>query len=91
VTRAVADRLATTIPALLIAFGDIQQQVVPRLCPAHARHRLPELMLRIAEKIARARRAQALVTGDVVGQWHLRQLENLAVIGRWRQMRFSGH
>ena len=39
------------------------------------------LMLRIAEKIGRARRAQALVTGDVVGQVASQTLENLAVIG----------
>ena len=39
------------------------------------------LMMRIAERIARARGAQALVTGDVVGQVASQTLENLAVIG----------
>jgi thiamine biosynthesis protein ThiI len=39
------------------------------------------LMLRIAERIARAREAQALVTGEVVGQVASQTLENLAVIG----------
>jgi thiamine biosynthesis protein ThiI len=39
------------------------------------------LMLRIAEQIARARGAQALITGDVVGQVASQTLENLAVIG----------
>jgi len=39
------------------------------------------LMLRIAEQIARARGAQALVTGDVVGQVASQTLENLAVVG----------
>ena len=39
------------------------------------------LMLRIAERIGRARRAQALVTGDVVGQVASQTLENLAVVG----------
>jgi thiamine biosynthesis protein ThiI len=39
------------------------------------------LMLRIAERIARARAAQALVTGDVVGQVASQTLENLAVVG----------
>jgi thiamine biosynthesis protein ThiI len=39
------------------------------------------LMLRIAERIARARGAQALVTGDVVGQVASQTLENLAVVG----------
>jgi thiamine biosynthesis protein ThiI len=39
------------------------------------------LMMRIAESIARARGAQALVTGEVVGQVASQTLENLAVIG----------
>jgi len=39
------------------------------------------LMMRIAERIARARGAQALVTGDVVGQVASQTLENLAVVG----------
>src|SRR6185503_9065934 len=39
------------------------------------------LMMRIAEAIARARGAQALVTGDVVGQVASQTLENLAVVG----------
>jgi thiamine biosynthesis protein ThiI len=39
------------------------------------------LMMRIAERIARERGAQALVTGEVVGQVASQTLENLAVIG----------
>jgi thiamine biosynthesis protein ThiI len=39
------------------------------------------LMLRIAEKIALARGAKALVTGEVVGQVASQTLENLQVIG----------
>ena len=39
------------------------------------------LMLRIAEAIARARGAQALVTGDVIGQVASQTLENMAVVG----------
>jgi thiamine biosynthesis protein ThiI len=39
------------------------------------------LMLRIAERIARLRHAQALVTGDAVGQVASQTLENLAVVG----------
>ena len=65
----------------LVAFGDIQQQVVlavpgPMRVVVYRR-----LMLRIAERIAIDRRAQALVTGDVVGQVASQTLENLAVIG----------
>ena len=65
----------------MVAFGEIQQQVVlavpgPMRVVVYRR-----LMLRIAERIARARAAQALVTGDVVGQVASQTLENLAVIG----------
>jgi thiamine biosynthesis protein ThiI len=65
----------------LVAFGDIQQQVVlsvpgPMRVVVYRR-----LMLRIAERIARLRRCQGLVTGDVVGQVASQTLENLAVIG----------
>jgi thiamine biosynthesis protein ThiI len=65
----------------LVPFGDIQQQVVlavpgPMRVVVYRR-----LMLRIAERIAMLRRAQALVTGDVVGQVASQTLENLAVVG----------
>ena len=65
----------------LVAFGDIQQQVVlgvpgPMRVIVYRR-----LMMRIAERIARARAAQALITGDVVGQVASQTLENLAVVG----------
>ena len=65
----------------LVAFGEIQQQVVlsvpgPMRVVVYRR-----LMLRIAERIARDRHAQALVTGDVVGQVASQTLENLAVVG----------
>ena len=65
----------------LVPFGEIQQQVVlsvpgPMRVVAYRR-----LMLRIAERIARQRHCQALVTGDVVGQVASQTLENLAVVG----------
>lgn len=65
----------------LVPFGDIQQQVVlavpgPMRVVVYRR-----LMVRIAERIARLRYAQALVTGDVVGQVASQTLENLAVVG----------
>jgi tRNA uracil 4-sulfurtransferase len=65
----------------LVPFGDIQQQVVLAV-PAPMRVVVyRRLMIRIAEQIARARGAQALVTGEVVGQVASQTLENLAVIG----------
>ena len=65
----------------LVAFGAIQQQVVlsvpgPMRVVVYRR-----LMLRIAERIARARHAQALVTGDAVGQVASQTVENLSVVG----------
>ena len=65
----------------LVPFGDIQQQALltvpgPMRVVVYRR-----LMLRIAERIARARRAQALITGDAVGQVASQTLENLAVVG----------
>lgn len=65
----------------LVAFGEIQQQVVlavpgPMRIVVYRR-----LMMRIAERIARDRAAQALITGEVVGQVASQTLENLAVIG----------
>jgi tRNA uracil 4-sulfurtransferase len=64
----------------LIAFGEIQQQVVlavpgPMRVVVYRR-----LMMRIAERIAVSRRAHALVTGDVVGQVASQTLENLGVV-----------
>jgi thiamine biosynthesis protein ThiI len=65
----------------LVAFGEIQQQVLLTIPGPMRVIVYRRLMLRIAEKIARARGAQALVTGDVVGQVASQTLENLQVIG----------
>jgi thiamine biosynthesis protein ThiI len=65
----------------LVAFGEIQQQVLLHVPGPMRVVVYRRLMLRIAERIARARGAQALVTGDVVGQVASQTLENLAVVG----------
>ncbi len=65
----------------LVPFGDIQQQVVLTVPGPMRVIVYRRLMLRIAERIARLRGAQALVTGDVVGQVASQTLENLAVVG----------
>lgn len=65
----------------LVPFGDVQQQVLLSV-PGPLRVVIyRRFMLRIAERIARARHCQALVTGDVVGQVASQTLENLAVVG----------
>jgi thiamine biosynthesis protein ThiI len=65
----------------LVPFGEIQQQVVLGVPGPMRVVMYRRLMLRIAERIARTRHAQALVTGDVVGQVASQTLENLAVVG----------
>jgi tRNA uracil 4-sulfurtransferase len=65
----------------LVPFGEIQQQVVLAVAPPLRVVIYRRLMMRIAERIARLNRAQALVTGDVVGQVASQTLENMATIG----------
>ena len=64
-----------------VAFGDIQRKVVLAVPPPLRVVIYRRLMLRIAERIARASGSSALVTGEAVGQVASQTLENLAVIG----------
>jgi thiamine biosynthesis protein ThiI len=66
----------------LVPFGEIQQQVILSVAPPIRVVIYRRLMMRIAEHIARQNRAQALVTGEVVGQVASQTLENLASINR---------
>jgi thiamine biosynthesis protein ThiI len=70
----------------LVAFGEIQQQVVLAVPGPMRVIVYRRLMMRIAEQIARTKGAQALVTGDVVGQVASQTLENLAVVGAVARM-----
>ena len=64
----------------LVGFGEIQREIVLS-APAALRVVLyRRMMLRIAERIARATGASALVTGEVVGQVASQTLDNMAVI-----------
>jgi tRNA uracil 4-sulfurtransferase len=65
----------------LVPFGEIQQQVVMSVPGPMRVVVYRRLMLRIAERIARARHCQALVTGDAIGQVASQTLENLSVVG----------
>jgi tRNA uracil 4-sulfurtransferase len=65
-----------------VPFGDIQQQVTLSVPPPLRVVIYRRLMMRIAENIARQHRAQALVTGEVVGQVASQTLENLSTIDR---------
>ncbi len=65
----------------LVAFGELQRQVVLS-APAPLRVVLyRRLMVRIADRIARRHGARALVTGEVIGQVASQTLENLSIIG----------
>jgi tRNA uracil 4-sulfurtransferase len=66
---------------VLVAFGEIQQRVVLAVAPPLRVVIYRRLMMRIAERLARLNRAQALVTGEVVGQVASQTLENMATIG----------
>jgi tRNA uracil 4-sulfurtransferase len=66
----------------LVPFGEIQQQVTLSVAPPLRVVIYRRLMMRIAERIAQQNRAQALVTGEVVGQVASQTLENLASINR---------
>jgi tRNA uracil 4-sulfurtransferase len=64
----------------LVAFGEIQRQVV-LAAPAPLRVVIyRRLMMRIAERIARENGARALVTGEVIGQVASQTLENMSLI-----------
>jgi thiamine biosynthesis protein ThiI len=62
---------------LLVPFGELQQRVVLSVAPPLRVVIYRRLMMRIAERIAHQHRAQALVTGEVVGQVASQTLENL--------------
>jgi thiamine biosynthesis protein ThiI len=64
----------------LVAFGEIQRQVVLTV-PAPLRVVIyRRLMMRIADRIARTHGARALVSGEVIGQVASQTLENMSII-----------
>jgi thiamine biosynthesis protein ThiI len=65
---------------MLVPFGEIQQQVTLSVAPPLRVVIYRRLMMRIAEAIAWRTRAQALVTGEVVGQVASQTVENLTRI-----------
>jgi len=65
----------------LVAFGEIQRQIVAAVQRPLRVVLYRRMMLRIAEALAHRRGAEALVTGDSLGQVASQTLANLAVIG----------
>ncbi len=64
----------------LVPFGEIQQEVVARAPGPFRVLVYRRLMLRIAEEIGRKEGAQALVTGESLGQVSSQTIENIAAI-----------
>jgi thiamine biosynthesis protein ThiI len=65
----------------MVPFGDLQQEVLLNVTPSLRVVIYRRLMLRIAERLARAWHARALVTGEVIGQVASQTLDNLTTIG----------
>ena len=65
----------------LVPFGPIQQQIVVTVPPAMRVVVYRRLMMRIAERLAVSAGAQALVTGDSLGQVASQTIPNLAAVG----------
>jgi thiamine biosynthesis protein ThiI len=64
----------------LVPFGDIQRQVVLSVPQTLRVIMYRRLMMRIAWSLAKASRARALVTGEVLGQVASQTLENLSAV-----------
>jgi thiamine biosynthesis protein ThiI len=64
----------------LVPFGESQQQIVSAVPPPYRVILYRRCMLRIAAALARQTRAQALVTGESLGQVASQTLQNLRVI-----------
>ncbi len=69
-----------TAHLFLVPFGDIQQHIVSASPSPYRVLLYRRYMLRIAEALARQRAAQALVTGESLGQVASQTLHNLRVI-----------
>jgi thiamine biosynthesis protein ThiI len=65
----------------LVPFAEIQRQIVALTPPASRVLLYRRFMVRIADRIARREKAQALVTGESIGQVASQTLENIRAIG----------
>jgi thiamine biosynthesis protein ThiI len=72
--------------AFFVRFGPIQQRIVLSVAPPLRVVIYRRMMLRIAEALAGQTGAQALVTGDALGQVASQTIENLAVVGQATSM-----
>jgi thiamine biosynthesis protein ThiI len=84
-SREIVRRLTAYQPEarlVMVPFGDVQREIVTHVAPPPRVVLYRRLMLRIASEIARRLGAEALVTGDCLGQVASQTLANLAVVER---------
>ncbi|MEM4247022.1 MAG: 7-cyano-7-deazaguanine synthase [Candidatus Woesearchaeota archaeon] len=68
------------VKLLMIPFGEIQREIIKTVPADYRMIVYRRMMFRIADKIREKERAEALVTGDSVGQVASQTLENLRTI-----------
>jgi thiamine biosynthesis protein ThiI len=73
-------RYQSTSRLFLVPFGEVQREVVLAVPPPLRVVVYRRLMIRIAEDIARRVHAEALITGEALGQVASQTLSNMAVI-----------
>lgn len=84
-TRDIVRRLVAyqgDVRLVLVPFGEVQRQIVTRVSPPPRILLYRRMMLRIAADLAARIGAEALVTGDSLGQVASQTLPNLAVVER---------
>ncbi|MEK7607036.1 MAG: tRNA uracil 4-sulfurtransferase ThiI [Patescibacteria group bacterium] len=75
----ILNRFAMRSTLSLVPFGKIQKEILKKCREPYRVILYRRLMLRIAEKLARQTHAQALVTGESLGQVASQTLENMVV------------
>ncbi len=68
------------VKLILVPFGDIQREIIKAVPADYRMIVYRRMMFRIAEKIMQKENAEALVTGDSIGQVASQTLENLQTI-----------
>jgi thiamine biosynthesis protein ThiI len=84
VARALVERLVPyqfTARLYLVSFESIQREIVRRAPEQYRLLLYRRMMLRIAEQIARRNHAQAIITGDSLGQVASQTLQNMVAVG----------
>ena len=76
----ILNRYQSPSTVYLIPFGDIQMYLRTRVDPRYLVILYRRFMLRIAERLAEEEKAEALVTGESLGQVSSQTLQNLRVI-----------